>query len=144
MTPAGIASKHGLSPLSTERYLTALSKVGLIERGLRGKVRLLVEPPFGFGPDSKVLGQRHEAFLKQTTTRVLQGGENAFALLKPLNLEKKEFREMLRELSTVVDKYSFRSEHRTRCAAGDREDWSLAIAAAPHLPEEMAPIVPLD
>ena len=54
-TPSRIAKRHKLDRRSTELYLKHLSRIGLVERQEKGRAKLLVKPPFGFGPGSRVL-----------------------------------------------------------------------------------------
>ena len=142
LTPDEIAEAEGLKPRSTQRYLAGLEKVGLIERDSGTKFRLLTEPPFGFGPDSKVLRTKHVDFLQHTVGQVLSPDreDGVFAILKPLRLQKDLYSEMVGELIALVDKYAYHSEHPGNRDAPDRKTWDLAIASGPGMPEEAAPL----
>ena len=142
-SPDEIGEDENLVPLSTERYLSSLEKVGLIEREVGTKVRLLISPPIGFGPDSRVLKTQSAGFLKHTVEQVLEPGSDkkVFAILKPFRLQPDVFKEMLGEFSALVDKYAFLSEHPGNRDLPDREDWNVAIAAGPGSPEDRDPIV---
>ena len=142
LTPDEIAEAEGLEPQSTQKYLAGLERVGLIERQTGSKVRLLVTPPFGFGPDSKVLRSQHAEFLQHTVAQVLapERVEGAFAILKPLRLQDGMYSEMVNELIAVVDKYAYHSEHPGNRDMPNRKQWSLAIAAGPGPSEEPAPL----
>ena len=66
-----------------------------------------------FGPDSKVLRSRHANFLESVVEQGLsqERKPGSFALLKPMRLSRIRFGEMLKELSAIVDKYAYLSEH---------------------------------
>ena len=142
LTPDEIAASENLTAHSTQTYLAGLERVGLIERETGTKFRLLLEPPFGFGPESRVLRAKHVEFLQHTVTQVLAVDREpgVFALLKPLRLNADLYAEMLGELRALVDKYAYHSEHHTNRDLPDREDWNLAIAAGPGTDEEAAPL----
>ena len=144
-SPQQIADENELSKLSTERYLSGLAKVGLIERGLGLQYQLMIDPPIGFGPDSKVLQASFVDFLDHTVKQVLSTDteKGCFSILKPLRLPNDLYLEMIDELSSIVDKYAYLSEHSNSRKITDREDWNLAIASGPGLLEKRAPIINL-
>jgi len=140
MTPDEIADAENLTSASTQKYLSGLEKVGLIERGTGTNIRFLIQPPFGFGPDSRVLREQHVEFLQHTVAQVFAPDreEGVFAILKPLNLQSELYAEMVAELIALVDKYSYHSEHLGSLGHPDRKAWSLAIAAGPADPNQAA------
>lgn len=142
-SPLEIERGAGISRLSTERYLRVLEEVGLLERLENHRVRLLAEPPFGFGPGSRVLRQMQGEFLRRVTEKVTAGSEDGvFALMKPLRLGSGLLKELQEDLLEVLDRYShFESKSR----AGEAVDaWSLCIALAPVEESETPQVVELD
>ena len=140
LSPSEIAKANKLTKISTERYLSALDKVGLIERDSGTRFRFQVKAPLGFGPDSKVLRECHVAFLRETVTQVLSPEKTgSFALLKPLQLERAQFHELISEVRALVDKFSYRSENPQSESKTERLYWQLAIAAGPGKPRARRP-----
>ena len=114
-----------------------MQKVGLIERDLGTKIRLLVTPPVGFGPDSLVLRSRHADFLQKTVENVLSPEKkDSFALLKPMTLPRTVLRQLVDEITEVVDKFAFLSEHPSNRENAECENWNVAFAAGPGGEEE--------
>lgn len=145
LTPSEIAKANKLTEISTERYLSKLAKIGLIERDTGTKFRFLVKAPLGFRPESKVLRSRHIAFLQETVAHVLSPDQTgSFAILKPLQLETGQYHELISELMAVVDKFSYRSENPKIQKKIGRPSWQLAIAAGPGKPAPEAPITNLE
>ena len=141
LTPVEIAKANTLTKISTERYLSALAKVGLIERDTGTCFHFLVKAPLGFGPESKVLRESHVAFLQNTVAQVLSPeSTDCFAILKPLQLERSQYHELISDLRSLVDKFSYRSENPKGEAKSERHHWQLAIAAGPGKPQPEAPI----
>jgi len=142
MTPDEIADTENLTPASTQKYLSGLEKVGLIERDTGTKIRILIKSPFGFGPDSKVLRAQHVEFLQHAVAQVLSPDreEGVFAILKPFHLQHELYSEMIDELIALVDKYAYHSEHPGNRHASDRKAWNLAIAAGPDCKNKEAPL----
>ena len=70
-TPSDIAKRHNLDRRSTTVYLKHLARVGLVERQGGNRAKLRVTPPFGFGPNSRVMRREHEKFLKTIVVDVL-------------------------------------------------------------------------
>jgi hypothetical protein len=108
-------------------------------------VKLKVCPPYGFGPESRVLRTQHAVFLKETVEAVFSPeAKDVFALLKPLRLHHDSFTKMLSELTQIVDKYSFLSENPTS-RTDECGDWRLSVAAGPSsIGQEEAAIVELE
>ena len=144
LSPEEIAEAESLTLHSTEKYLSGLERVGLIERDIGLKVRILIEPPFGFGTDSKVLRAKHAEFLQHTVAQVLSvdRAEGVFAVLKPLRLQPGLYSEMLGELKAVVDKYAYHSEHPGNRNVPSAGLWNLAIASGPGVPGDTVPLKP--
>ena len=142
LSPDEIADAESLPARSTQRYLAGLEKVGLIERDTGTKIRLLVAPPFGFGPDSRVLRAQHAEFLQHVVSQVLspEREEGTYAILKPFMLQQDLYSEMLDELAAVVDKYAYHSEHPGNRDVPNRKPWHLALAAGPADTEEPEPL----
>ena len=145
LTPDEIAASENLSQRATQRYLAGLERVGLIERDTGNKIRMLVEPPFGFAPESKMLGAQHAEFLQHIVSEVLSPdrGAEVFALLKPLRLQDELYSEMLGELADLVHKYAYHSEQPGNRDVPNRKDWSLAIAAGPGMQDDLPPLKPI-
>ena len=140
-SPEQIAAAAGLTAASTGRYLRLLESAALL-RLEDGEVRLLVRPPIGFGPGSRVLRRQAAAFLSRVSSRVVEGEgdpKRDVSLLKDLRLTPRQFRDLRADLIELVDRYSFLSER----PGGDAErpHWQLAIAASRDAPpDEDAPI----
>ena len=146
-SPDQIAAEEGLSQLSTDRYLSGLEKVGLLERVGHNRIRLRVSPPIGFAPDSKVLRAMQAEFLREVTETVLSPrATDAYAILKPLRLNRKLYAELVEELRSVVDRFSYLSESpRSHLGMEDGGSFKLALAVAPSGAEpEPGPVIPLD
>ena len=134
-TPGGIAKEWDLDGPSTEAYLMALAALGLIERVGRTGARLLAQPPFGFGPSSKVLLARQEAFMQGIMEEV--GGNptsEAALFLKAVRLSSSDYREMIGALQEVVDRFAVISERGT--GGHGAQTWRIALAAGPSRDEE--------
>jgi DNA-binding Xre family transcriptional regulator len=136
-SPAEIAREYHLTSASTARYLDALAGVGLVRltgSGPAHEVELLLSPPVGFAPGSKTLARQSAAILSTVVERVVAATdrqEGDFALLKPLRLTERQYRQMTGELYDVVNRYAFLSEGAGIAAADDeRPEWQLAIAAS--------------
>jgi DNA-binding Xre family transcriptional regulator len=136
-SPADIARQFRLTYASTSRYLDALAGVGLVRvtgSGPSVEFELLLTPPVGFAPGSKTLARQSAAILSTVVERVVAATdrqEGDFALLKPLRLTERQYRQMTGELYDVVNRYSFLSEGAGIAAADDeRPLWQLAIAAS--------------
>lgn len=140
-SPSQIAKRHKLSPNSTELYLSQLERVRLLERDGRGRVTFLVSPPLGFSRDSRVLRLQQGDFIQSIVKQVLDADPESTdrrrctAILKPLDLPEKMYRQMIGELIRVVDRYAFLSESPVTKSTGSgqpsRSPWQLAIAAGP-------------
>lgn len=134
-SPAEIARQFHLTSASTSRYLDALAGVGLVQvtgSGESIEVELLVEPPVGFSPGSATLVRQSAAFLTSVVERVVAATDrhdSDFALLKPLRLSERQYRQMTGELYDVVNRYSFLSES-VGITDDERPQWQLAIAAS--------------
>jgi|GEM_PF-1372821 len=136
--PGEIARKHGLDKISTDLYLAELEKIGLLERQPGGRVTFLVSPPMGFGPNSKVLRRMQKQFMESIVENVINPNEedraqDGFAILKPLRLSDTTWRELLGELTDLVDRFSFLSE---KSPSDGPDSWQLAIAAGPASTDE--------
>lgn len=131
-TPLDIAQRHDLDALSTELYLTHLESLDLIVRGAGDEVTLRVRPPFGFGPGSQVLRQKHERFLSEIVANVVKADpakERSFAVLKPLDLNDEDYDQLVIELVAVVDRFAAIGER--GLGRSNRSRWQVAIAAGP-------------
>ncbi|MDF1812885.1 MAG: helix-turn-helix transcriptional regulator [Verrucomicrobiales bacterium] len=140
-----IAEEHDLTEVSTGRYLSGLEKVGLIERQTGTRFKLLISPPIGFGPDSKVLRSIHVDFLQHTMEQIFSPDRAAgtFAIIKPMDLTTELHTEMIKELRATIDKYSYLSENPAYRDLPDRKAWNLAFATGPDYPDNSEPIVNL-
>jgi DNA-binding Xre family transcriptional regulator len=141
-SPADIARRFHLTSASTTRYLDALADVGLVRATGAGRsiaVEVLVEPPVGFAPGSRMLARVSAAFLASVVKRVVAATDRRdgdFSLLKPLRLSERQYRQMTGELCDVVSRYSFLSEGAGIAADEDeRPEWQLAIASSQADPE---------
>ncbi|MEM7383451.1 MAG: XRE family transcriptional regulator [Verrucomicrobiota bacterium] len=132
--PSQIAKEHDLTRLSVEKYLSLLEKVGLLEREPGGRVKFCVSPPIGFGPDSRVLREIQEQFMRSIVDSVIHAKtevKGRFVIMKPLRLSDQQYEAMLEELRSVIDRFSFLSESGGRTE--EAESWQLAVAAGAEL-----------
>ena len=130
-SPAEIAARHDLDPASTHLYLELLASVGLIERTGPDQAELLVSPPFGFGPDSRVLRERQRTFIESITERVIMSADEGrcATVLKALRLTEGDYRRMVADLVNVVERFAAVSEG--TAAREEREGWMVSVACGP-------------
>lgn len=142
-TPVEIAEHHDLDLRSSERYLDTLSQLGLIEwrGGLRA--RLLVRPPFGFGPASRVLRRQQREFMQTIVSTVLSDTDpptrECVLVLKPLTLTTEDYGRMVEEVVSVIDRYAAVSER--PLVEPSLRPWQIAAAAGP-APDAAPPVIP--
>ena len=126
-TPADIAERYDLNPRSTALYLGHLAKVGLIRSRAGRPIELKVQPPFGFGPDSRVLKREHERFLRTIVDDVLASGtKGSVAILKSLQLTTEDYQQMVGELESVIHRFSAIAEQ--SLGRGQPHSWQVALA----------------
>lgn len=131
-TPDEIATHHDLNPRSTAEYQKQLERVGLIKRKSGSPPKLLVSPPVGFGPGSRVLKKEMEEFLNSVIGTVVYGKESrsdCFAIIKPMTLTEQGYAALLDGLKRLVDQYSAIGE--SRLLAPEARPWQIAIACGP-------------
>lgn len=131
-TPGDIAQKHGLDRRSTVLYLTHLERLGLIKRTARNHAKLLVKPPFGFAAGGPYLRSQCRDFLKAVVSSVVDADPpdpNCTAILKPLMLTEKDYRQFIGEIMNLIDRFAAISER--RIGKGKTSLWQIAIACGP-------------
>ncbi len=131
-TPADIAKRHNLDRRSTRLYLKHLARIGLVELQAGNRVKLHVKPPFGFGPNSRVLRREQEAFLKTIVANVLAGGprkQGCVAVLKPLFLTEEDYNQMVAEMVSVIGRFAAIAER--GFSQGSKSLWQVALACGP-------------
>ncbi len=117
---------------STNYYQKHLEVVGLIKRRARGQVKLLVQPPVGFGPGSRYLRRKMEELLTSVLTSMVQADglhTDRFARIKPLSLTREDYASLIGDFKRLVDQYSAISER--RLINDGTLPWQIAIACAP-------------
>ncbi len=146
LSPAEIARKYRLTRESTASYLDALSSVNLLlvtTSGKKQEVQILIEPPIGHRPGSRMLSRLSATFLKSVVERVVVSTdrhEGDFSLLKPLRLSERQYRQMTSDLLEVVNRYALISENPSLAPEeDDRPEWQLALAAAKANPKDTDP-----
>ena len=141
-TPSRIAKRHKLDRRSTELYLKHLSRIGLVERQEKSRAKLLVKPPFGFGPGSRVLRQEQETFLRSVVSKVLTaapGTSRHVAVLKHFQLTEEDYDQMVGALENVIHHFAAIAER--GLGRGTTSSWRLALACGPG-PEMLASQLP--
>lgn len=131
-TPSDIAKRHDLDQRSTALYLQHLARVGLVERQERNRVKLCVPPPFGFGPNSRVMRREHEKFLKTIVANVLAEDsekKGCVVVLKPLHLTEEDYKQMVTEMENVIHRYAAIAER--GLSKGSTSLWQVALASGP-------------
>lgn len=131
-TPAEIAAEFDLNQRSTSQYKKHLERVGLIKRKSRSQVKLLVSPPIGFGPGSRVLRKETEDFLTSIINRVVRADDSSvgcFAVMKPLTLTDQDYAALIDSVKRLVDQYSAIGE--SRIADSRTRHLQMAIACGP-------------
>ena len=131
-TPSEIAHKHNLDGRSTALYLRHLAGIGLVERLGGNRARLRVQPPFGFGPDSRVMRKKQERFLQTIVADVLAGDpgkKSCVAVLKPLYLTEQDYSQMVEEMENVIHRFAAIAERSLR--PGSASSWQVALACGP-------------
>ena len=131
-TPSDIAKRHNLDQRSTDLYLKHLARVGLVERQGGNRAKLRVKPPFGFGPNSRVMRREQEKFLKTIVADVLAedpGKTGCVAVLKPLHLTEEDYKQMVTEMEKVIHRYAAIAER--GLSGGSTSFWQVAFACGP-------------
>ncbi|MCH8500763.1 MAG: helix-turn-helix transcriptional regulator [Aliidiomarina sp.] len=141
-SPKEIAEAHGLSELSTYRYLRALENLELIAVAPGNQVKFVVRAPLGFRANSRVLRQSITQALTDTSARLLNDKRESldFMLLKPLHLPEHAARKLQDELRQVIDKYAEASE----LLFADAPSCQVAVAMHATDAEPSPSIIPLD
>ena len=143
-SPAQIESSEKLTPFSTEQYLSGLERVGLLERQTGTEIKLKIEPPIGFAHNSRVLRAEHTRLLEDTVKQVLAPDpQRVFAILKPLRLTDTQINELIEELTTIIDRFSYISEHSPSNSAAPPNGWNLTTSLSPATEEPRAKILNL-
>ncbi len=131
-TPSDIAKRHNLDRRSTALYLKHLAKVGLVDHQGENRAKLRVKPPFGFGPNSRIMRREHERFLKTIVADVLAedpGKTGCVAVLKPLHLTEEDYGQMVAEMENVIHRFAAIAER--GLSQGSSSLWQVALACGP-------------
>ncbi|RUO20156.1 helix-turn-helix domain-containing protein [Aliidiomarina haloalkalitolerans] len=141
-SPQQIAETHGLSELSTYRYLRELENLELITLAPGNQVKFVVRAPLGFRANSRVLRQSIAAAISDTSARLLNDKREPldFMLLKPMHLPEQAARKLQDELRQVIDKYAEASE----LLYADAPSCQVAVAMHATDAEPSPSIIPLD
>ncbi|MCL4408739.1 MAG: helix-turn-helix domain-containing protein [Gammaproteobacteria bacterium] len=141
-SPQEIAEAHGLSELSTYRYLRALENLELIAVAPGNQVKFVVRAPLGFRANSRVLRQSITQALADTSARLMSDAREPldFMLLKPMYLPEQAALKLQGELRQVIDKYAEASE----LLYTDAPSCQVVVAMHATVSESSPVIIPLD
>lgn len=112
-TPEQLAAEFGLSGACTHQYLSTLESLGLLRQLPSGAVKILVEPPMGFGADSAVVKQQiaHSlAFTNECLFGKESVTEEVYLLVKPLKINKALTKQFVKEYYELLQSYAKISE----------------------------------
>lgn len=112
-TPTQLAAEFGLSGACTHQYLSALESLGLLRQLPSGAVKILVEPPMGFGADSTVVKQQIAqslAFTNECLFGKKPVSEEVYLLVKPLKINKALTKQFVKEYYELLQSYAKISE----------------------------------
>ena len=145
LSPSEIAERHDLDRRSSQLYLSHLARVGLVELQGGNRVKLLVEPPFGFGPRSLVMQHEHETFLRNIVSEVLTSDpedKRRVAVLKPIYLTEEDYDQMIDSLVNVIHRFAAIADR--GLSRGDTSLWNVALACGPGLDVQRPPLPRID
>ena len=110
-TPQQIQQEFKLTKASVHLYLRKLESLELIQVSQQNNIRISVEAPLGFGPDSKVVTKEIAQSLKDLRQQYLSKEKlDNFLVAKPMKLSDDLRNKMHEELAEVISRYAELSE----------------------------------
>lgn len=122
LTPAKIAEAHKLSRVSTNKYLTTLEKLGVVERLSDDRVRVRLNGAISWpddGPLAAAVTRRMIRRLAESAISKMGTASDAFVHLRGVRLSRDDYERFRAELKELSRKYELVSGRKQKLSTAD-------------------------